>query len=332
MCIEETILKEDESLIYTVTLNPALDMFVDAPNFRPGTVNIAAGLRRVWGGKGLNVTRVLKNLGAPCFALGIACGTNGDGLLHGLMESGIEADFVRAGGETRTNIKITDPVTGVTTDINQPGPDVSQDALDELFDRLRSRVKAGDTVALCGSLPKGAPEGIYGKWAEQLKAAGAFLALDASKNALKLGLSARPDVIKPNIDELSELVGRKLSSAEDALSVCESIVDGGTGLVALSLGEAGALFVNRAGHVYVPGLTVNVYSTTGAGDALLAALLFALNQDQPLKDAAAFAVAVSAAQVSTPPGEALQSGYIEELLARAKERMAKANLKDAFKG
>jgi 1-phosphofructokinase len=318
------------ALFYTVTLNPALDIFIDAPDFQPGTVNLAAGLRRVWGGKGLNVARILKDLGASCAAFGIACGSTGDALVAGLSEAGIPADFVRAPGETRTNVKITDPNAGVTTDVNQPGPKVPQSALDELFERLTSRVGAGDTVALCGSLPKGVWEGIYGEWTRELKALGVTVALDASKNALRQGLFAGPDIVKPNLFELSELVGREIHTAKDALWECQKIVDAGTGLVALSLGEAGALFVRKDAHAFVPGLRVEVCSTTGAGDALLAALLVALNREDGLSEAGAFAVSVSAAHVSTPPGSPLQGERIGELFAQVKENMARSGLESAF--
>jgi 1-phosphofructokinase len=317
-------------LIYTVTLNPAQDIFIDAPDFRPGTVNLASGLRRVWGGKGLNVARTLLSLGTPCVAMGIACGSTGDGLVAGLKESGIPSDFVRAEGETRTNIKITDSTTGETTDVNQPGPMVSTSALDELYARLASRVRAGDTVALCGSLPKGVSDGVYGDWIRKLKALGATIALDTSKTALKQGLSAAPDVAKPNIHELSELAGREINTANHALSECKKLVSSGIRLVALSLGEAGALFVRENEHVFVPGLKVQVFSTTGAGDALLAGLLSALERKDDLKNAAAFAVAVSACHVSSPPGTPLQPKRIEQLFDRAKEITALSRLESAF--
>lgn len=318
------------ALFYTVTLNPALDVFIDAPGFRPGAVNFASGFYRVSGGKGLNVARVLKSLGAPCTALGIACGGAGDSLLLGLSELGIPADFVRAGGETRTNIKITDRNTGITTDVNQPGPQIPQSALDELFSRLLGRVRAGDTVALCGSLPKGVPDGIYAEWTKELKTLGAAAALDASKNALLQGLSARPGIIKPNLAELCELLGREIKTAEEALAQCQKIAGSGVGLVALSLGADGALFVRRDESVFVPGVRVAVRSTTGAGDSMLAALLFALDRGDGLKDAGAFAVAVSAARVSTEPGKTPELGRIEELLSEVKNKMAEADPESAF--
>lgn len=317
-------------MFYTVTLNPALDIFIDAPGFRPGTVNAATGFCRVSGGKGLNVARILKSLGAPCTALGIACGTAGDSLLLGLSEMGIPADFVRAGGETRTNIKITDPNTGITTDINQPGPQIPKSALDELFSRLLGRVCAGDTVALCGSLPKGVPEGIYADWIKELKTLGAAVALDASKNALLRGISARPGIIKPNLAELCELLGREIKTAKEALAQCQKIADSGVGLVALSLGAAGALFVRSDESVFVPAVRTEVRSTTGAGDSMLAALAFALDRGDGLIDAAAFAVAVSAARVSTEPGKTPELGRIEELLSEVKDKMAKADPESAF--
>lgn len=318
------------ALFYTVTLNPALDIFIDAPDFRPGTVNFAAGFYRVSGGKGLNVARVLKSLGAPCTALGIACGSAGDSLLFGLSELGIPADFVRAAGETRTNIKITDPDTGITTDVNQPGPPVPKKALDELFSRLLGRVCAGDTVALCGSLPKGVPEGIYAGWTKELKALGAAVALDASKNALHLGISACPGIIKPNLAELCELLGKEIKTAKEALAQCQKIAGSGVGLVALSLGAFGALFVRKDESVFVPGIRVEVRSTTGAGDSMLAALAFALDRGDGLKDAAAFAVAVSAAQVSTEPGKTPQAARIDELLSQVRSKMAGADPESAF--
>ncbi len=317
-------------MFYTVTLNPALDIFIDAPDFVPGAVNIATGFRRVSGGKGINVARMLNSLGAPCIACGIACGAAGDSLLFGLDDEGMSHDFVRSGGETRTNIKITDTNSGITTDVNQVGAALSQSALDELFARLTERVQKGDTVALCGSLPKGVDDGIYAKWIKQLKSLGANAALDTSKNPLLLGISACPSIIKPNIAELGATMGKQINTAKQALKECRRITDSGVGLVALSLGESGALFVRSGESAFVPGLRVEVRSTTGAGDSLLAGLLFALSKEYDLKSAAAFAVAISAARISTAPGETLEADTIQRLFEEAKLKMAGVELENAF--
>ena len=144
-------------MIYTVTLNPALDKTVVIPHFRADTVNRVTNVRMDPGGKGINVSKVLAELGEASVAFGFAGGAAGQALRRMLAERGLESELYEADGETRTNLKIIDPASHTNTDINEPGPQVSATALEELLRRLLARIAPGDLVVLSGSLPAGAP-------------------------------------------------------------------------------------------------------------------------------------------------------------------------------
>jgi len=321
--VRYTCTKEVNAVIHTVTLNPALDIFIDVPDFKPGEVNQASGFRTVSGGKGINVARALKKLGAECLAYGVACGRVGDALLSGLQVLGISGHFARGEGETRTNVKLTDTVSGETTDVNQKGPPITPELCEEAYSKLAASVRPGDTVCLCGSLPPGVPDGLYAEWITRLKALGAKVALDASKNALLLGISAEPDLIKPNVAELSSICGKELKTNAEIQAECERLVDSGVGMIALSMGTKGAMFVSSEASVFVPGIRVFVRSTTGAGDAMLASLIFALERGDALPDAAAFSVAFSAAHVASVPGSEADEETVNRLLQLVRDKAAR---------
>ena len=271
-------------MIYTVTLNPALDKTVEIPGMALDTVNRITEMRTDPGGKGINVSKVIAKLG----------------------------------GDSRTNIKIIDRVGHTNTDINEPGLTVTDADLDALLNDLLAEVHAGDIVVLAGSLPKGAPQDTYRVWTSACKNAGARVFLDADGALLAEGLKAAPYLIKPNDDELSRLAGRKLETIEELTAEGQKLLESGIERVVISLGGRGALYLRKGSTIYAEGLKVPVGSTVGAGDSVVAALAYAESQDMSEEDAVRLSTATGAANVMCSGTQAAERSVIEELLPKVR--------------
>lgn len=301
-------------MIYTVTLNPALDKTVEIPNFRLDTVNRISTLRTDPGGKGINVSKVIHKLGGQSQALGILGGNTGRAISDGLDRLGLHCSFLNAEGETRTNLKIIDPVHHTNTDINEPGLEVTEALLATLLNRLTRMICPGDIVVLSGSLPKGAPHDTYRIWAACCKDAGAKVFLDADGDLLADGLKAVPFLVKPNNDELSRLMGRELVTIEELADAAEQLLAGGVEKIVVSMGSRGALYVTRDAVLYAEGLKVPVGSTVGAGDSVVAALAVAEDRGMTLEEAVRLSTATGAANVMCSGTQAAEYSVIESLI------------------
>lgn len=302
-------------MIFTVTLNPALDKTVTIPSFSVNAVNRVQSLRTDAGGKGINVSKCIGVLGGKSTALAILGGNVGKGILSFLEDQPcITPVAVWTDGETRTNMKIVDPDRGFYTDINEPGPKVGPDVLSRLRGELLSRVKKNDIVVLSGSMPAGAPASLYGEWCRLFREHGARVFLDADGDRLALGLDAKPDLIKPNRDELAALTGKALATEKDVFHAAVSLLEKGIARVVVSLGKDGALFLSRSGALRLPSLEVPVRSTVGAGDSMVAALAYGAEQNMPWEKQARLAVAFGTASVTcdgtqTPSAETVQGFF-----------------------
>ena len=287
-------------MIITVTCNPALDRSLTVPQFSADAVNRAAGSRLDPGGKGVNVSKVLSALNAESIATGFLGGSAGSAIAGTLDALGIRHDFVRVAGETRTNLKIYDPVRMTYTDINEPGEPVSADDIAKLEEKLLSLANPGDLVLFAGSAPKGLPEHATATWAAMLKERGVLVAADQDGGQLKAMLAAKPFLIKPNDAELKELLSLPDIELPTLVKAARGLVRDGIAHVVISLGARGALFADGQGVLYAEGLRVDAVSTVGAGDALTAALLYAVEQKLSREDTAKLAVATATAKVTCP--------------------------------
>ena len=287
-------------MIYTVTLNPALDKTVQVPQFAIDRVNRVKALQLDPGGKGINVSKVLHVLGQPSVALGFLGGETGSSIARRLAAMGIQHDFVRISGETRTNLKVVDPQSGTYTDINEPGPTVKRGELAKLEENLFARLRPGDRVVLAGGAPVGVQGNLPSRWGMRCKQAGALLYADLEGVLLADVLAAGPQMVKPNEAELCRLVGKTLSTIDDFAAMAQTLQRQGCAQVVVSLGARGALFVAQGGVYYAPGLAVAVQSTVGAGDAMVAALCDGAQRQLPFCEQARWAMAVSAAKVMQP--------------------------------
>ncbi|MGO1383845.1 MAG: 1-phosphofructokinase [Arachnia sp.] len=283
-------------MIVTVTPNPSIDRTVTVAKLHEGEINRALSSRVDPGGKGVNVSRALSANGAETLAVLPLGGPDGRLLAVLLEKAGVHHREVPLEGTTRTNVAIVDP-SGTTTKVNEPGPTLSADELEALRSTILSYTGETDWLALCGSLPPGAPHTWF---ADIIATHPGRVAVDASGAGFLQAVAAGPDLIKPNLEELEELVGKELLTLSDVLEAANSVVAGGVAMVVVSLGSDGALAVTEAGHWFATAAVAAPLSTVGAGDCLLAGLLHALQSGADPQTAIAAAVAWGSAAVSLP--------------------------------
>lgn len=301
-------------MIYTVTLNPALDKTATVENLRLDSVNRISELRVDPGGKGINVSKVVRELGAKTVAIALLGGHTGTMLRNMLVELGIECKVLEVEGETRTNLKIKDPALKTNTDINEPGPEVTDEQLRGMLDGLVGEVGSGDIVVLSGSLPRGAAADTYKVWVAALKKTGAKVYLDADGDKLVRGIEAKPDLIKPNEIELGAMMGRTLDADDKIVEAACELIDGGLDRVMVSMGGAGALYVARDVTIKANPVKVPVGSTVGAGDSVVAALAYAQDKGLGLEDTMRLAMATGAANVMQSGTQAAPRELVDSLI------------------
>ena len=305
-------------MIYTVTLNPALDKTVEIPGMALDTVNRITEMRTDPGGKGINVSKVIAKLGGESCAAGILGGGSGKRLETLLEGEPFATRFRFVEGQTRTNLKIIDREGHTNTDINEPGLTVTDADLDALLHELLAELRPGDIVVLAGSLPKGAPQDTYRTWTAACKKAGARVFLDADGALLAEGLKAAPYLIKPNDDELSRLAGKKLETLEELTAEGRRLLERGIERVVISLGGRGALYLRKGSTIYAEGLKVPVGSTVGAGDSVVAALAYAEAQGLSEEEAVRLSTAAGAANVMCSGTQAAEREAVEALLPKVR--------------
>ncbi len=284
-------------MIYTVTLNPAIDKTAVISEFTAGKVNRVETLREDAGGKGINVSKCLKALGAESVAVLLLAGDAGRHLAGLLEQEGLALLCGEAQGQTRTNLKIVAPGLGQNTDINEPGPRASEEMLNNLLELLCEKLQPGDIVVLAGSLPVGAPADTYRQWTETLQEKGAKVFLDADGAAMAEGVKGKPFLIKPNETELARLLGRPMETEEQILAGGRELLEMGVTQVLISLGGDGAYFLEKDRIYRAQSVKVEVKSTVGAGDSVVAAMAYGLQEGLPTEKVLPLAMAMGAASV-----------------------------------
>lgn len=280
--------------VITVTLNPAIDQTITIREFTPGAVNRVESMRLNPGGKGVNVASALADYGFDVAATGFLGRENAVVFEELLERKDIGDHFVRIAGQTRVGIKISDPVRGETTDINFPGIAPQPEELTALRQRLNELAALDHAwIVLAGSVPPGVDPAIYRELTALFRGRGQKVVLDASGEPLRLALEAAPHIVKPNIHELEELVGRKLETREAIVEAARSFIARGTVLVTVSMGAEGALFVTADEVVVARPPSIAVRSTVGAGDAMVAGIIAGHLREHPLADCARLATAFS---------------------------------------
>ena len=308
-------------MIITVTLNPAVDKTAELDEFVLGGVNKLKNITVDAGGKGINVSKTLRVLNKPNMACGFIGGTNGDMIRVAMQKMMIMSDFVSvAGGETRCNLKVKS-IFGMT-EFDEPGPKVTAEEVQTLMDKIRRHAKPGTMFVLSGSLPEGVPDDIYKTMSEMLHSCGCKVFLDASGEALRLGLEAQPDYIKPNLSELRDLYDfhDEFESNEAMVAWSKSkaveLLAKGPRMVAVSLGANGGVFTDGIETIYAPAKKVDVLSPVGAGDAMTAAIAYCLDSNMHFHDVIRYAIAVSSGACTTvgtkPPSKEVIIGLLRQ--------------------
>lgn len=258
-------------MIYTVTFNPALDYVVRLPELAPGGVNRTDSEDIQLGGKGINVSCVLGQLGFESVALGFVAGFTGEAVEAGLARRGVKSDFIRLPeGLTRINVKIK---AGAETEINGRGPAIPAEALEELFHKLDA-LTAGDVLVLAGSIPASLPSDVYQRILERLAPKGVLCAVDATGELLVKVLPYKPFLIKPNNHELGEIFGRALHTEAEIVECARLLQDRGARNVLVSMAGDGALLLDEEGGVHrLEAFKGKVKNSVGAGDSMVAGFL-----------------------------------------------------------
>ena len=280
-------------MIYTVTFNPSLDYIVSVPNFELGKTNRTVYEQMLAGGKGINVTTVLRNLGIDSTALGFVAGFTGDELIRRMNEMGLRNDFIRIGnGFSRINLKLKD-VDG--TEINGMGPVIDQAGQDALMDKLKA-LKEGDTLVLAGSIPESMPGTIYSNILEALQGRGIRFVVDATKDLLLNVLQYRPFLIKPNHHEIGEIFGVKLETRESVVPYAKKLQEMGAVNVLVSMSGMGAVLLDENGQVHaLPAPKGELVNAVGAGDSMVAGFLTGWEEKHEYEHAFRMGVATGSA-------------------------------------
>ena len=299
-------------MIVTVGLNPAIDKILIVPGFRPGATNRATIERVDVGGKGINVALNLRRFGCDVMATGFVGAEDRYAIPATLARSGIAADFVTVPGETRVNLKVIDPLSGHETEINEPGLAVPSPAIEALAARLRTLSRRATVMVFSGSLPPEVPADLYARLIALARAEGVRTVLDTAGAALAHGVSAGPDLAKPNRAEAEELLEASIGDEDSLVAAASSILALGARSVVLSLGAGGALSASAAELCRARPPAVAVRSTVGAGDAMVAALAYGLMKSLALSDALRLATAASCAVAAW--GQSATAEQIETLM------------------
>jgi len=300
--------------IYTITLNPAVDRELIVPVINYDQV-LRSTIQNVdFGGKGFNVSRMLKSLGAESTTLGFVGGKSGELLDEGLRSLGIQTDFVWVSGETRTNVSIKSHEDDHYIKVNEPGPTITESEQKALVEKISSLAQAGDWWVIAGSLPPGIPADFYAQLITILQGNNAKVVFDASGQALTEGCHSKPYLVKPNDIELHEMTKMPVDSKDQIIKAANKLQKMGIEITIVSLGANGALLLSKHGNWWAKSPPIQESNPIGAGDSLVGGMVFALSKGYPLSNALSWGVACGAAAASLSGTAVGTYEYVEDLL------------------
>lgn len=301
-------------MVITVTLNPALDKTLTIENFKLGAVNRVSNIRYDIGGKGINVSKVLKNFNVDSVCTGFLGGIWESYFIEELNNRKISSKFIHINESTRTNTKVVDSVNKVYTDINEAGPSIKNKELEDFIKTFSDLCKKDDIVVLSGGVSPSVPSNIYGELIKIAKEKGAVTILDAEGELLEKGIKEKPDIIKPNIHELKKLMNLDEEKEETIIEASKKLINYGIKKVLVSLGDKGAVYVTENKVLKCDGLKVTVKSTVGAGDSMVAALVYSIIKNFSDEYTLKFANASGAASVTLEGTEACTLEQVDKLI------------------
>lgn len=301
-------------MIVTVTMNPAIDKTVEINHMERGGLNRIIRAEYDVGGKGINVSKTIRELGEKSVATGFIAGSTGATIKNFLDENEIKTDFVEVEGETRTNTKVYEK-TGELTELNELGPEISEVQVESLLAKLSGYAAPDTLFVLAGSVPRGVDKDIYGRITRLVHTKGATVLMDADGELFTKALEAVPDIIKPNRVELEAYMNVNHEASEtELMEVVDKLKEKGIKKVAVSMGKSGAMFFMEDCKVKCPGLKVNAHSTVGAGDAMVAALAYAWERKLSSEDTVKICMASSAGAVTTIGTKPPKRELVDELI------------------
>lgn len=300
-------------MIYTVTLNPALDRAVVVDRLTEEDTTRIVNETYYAAGKGIDVSRVIRELGGRSVAMGLVGGYDGLHLEGLLINAGVMTDFTRISQETRTNIILKENYTERQFVISAAGPEVDATEIGQFYQHVL-RIRDMQYLVMSGSLPRGVTPNLYGQLILAGKKQDAFIFLDADGEALKESIAYQPTGIKPNIHELSRLIGREVKGERDILTACEEIHQKGIQYVLVSRGKKGLILSTNEQKIKAVTPPVDVESTVGAGDSVVAGFILAHSLNEDLKECVRLACAAGAATAQTPGTELCHRAEVEKLL------------------
>ncbi|MDD3361188.1 MAG: 1-phosphofructokinase [Hespellia sp.] len=301
-------------MIITVTMNPAIDKTIDVDQLQKGELNRIKSVEKDVGGKGINVSKTINELGGKSTAIGFIAGDAGKTIEHVLNREGIQTDFIEVEGETRTNTKVVE-ANRELTELNEQGPELTKEDVEKLLEKIEGYANEDVLFVLAGSIPKGVEKDIYERIIRLVHGKGAKVILDADGELFTKALQAGPDIIKPNRFELEQYAGFDYRASEkEVLGVAKQMLEKGVSTVAVSMGKSGAMFLIDGEKYRCAGLNVKAHSTVGAGDAMVAALAYSWDQKYTAEKTIAMCMAVSAGAVMTIGTKPPKKEMVEELL------------------
>ncbi|GKS20544.1 TPA: 1-phosphofructokinase [Staphylococcus argenteus] len=278
-------------MIYTVTFNPSIDYVIFTNDFKIDGLNRATATYKFAGGKGINVSRVLKTLDVESTALGFAGGFPGKFIIETLTNSEIQSDFIEVDEDTRINVKLK---TGQETEINAPGPHITSAQFEQLLSQIKSTT-SDDIVIVAGSVPGSIPSDAYAQIAQITEHTGAKLVVDAEKSLAESVLPYHPLFIKPNKDELEEMFNTTVKSDADVIKYGRQLVDKGAQSVIVSLGGDGAIYIDKEKSIEAVNPQGKVVNTVGSGDSTVAGMVAGIASGLTIETAFQQAVACGTA-------------------------------------
>ena len=305
-------------MIITVTLNAALDKTLEVPNFTPGRRHRTVDQTTMPGGKGVNIARAIKRLGQPVIAAGLVGGATGTRIVEALVQESILSALVHIGEESRTNTAVIDPTTGLQTEVNERGPEVSPRELELFRDKLLYLAQGASMCVFAGSLPRGVEPGVYGDLVSEVRRLGVTTVLDTDGEPLRLGVRAQPDVVSPNELEAEELVGHEFNDdADRAEAVVEMTRLGAReAIMTVPDGCFASVLDNGAPSLWrVSVEEQEARSTIGAGDAFLAGYIAARYGGSSAVESLRFAVACGAESTQHFGAGVIDPGRVERLVS-----------------
>ena len=303
-------------MIYTLTLNPALDRELTVPAMEFDSVLRASDSQMDFGGKGFNVSRLLGNMQASSTAVGFLAGNAGELLQNGLKSLGIGTDFVWVTGETRTNVSIVTQSHDHYIKVNEKGPLVDSAKQQELLYKIGALTKPGDWWVLAGSMPPGVADDFYARIVNVLNKHEANAILDTTGEALRLGCTERPYLIKPNAEEVHALTGLPVGTTAEIAAAAAELRKMGAQNVVISMGKSGALMQSAEETWLTHSPKIKEKNPIGAGDSMVGGLVWALTQGIALKESLGWGVASGAATASLSGTEVGSKPLIEELYSQ----------------